>query len=232
MINLNLPFQHLLTFRLQIHASFTFRADALFELIKAVLFSPVHSAVEASLSPAFRRRFASVYDALRQGRIDRAELRKALAAAEPDEAIMEGVAYELRYLFEVLAAAGVQPQEIRLQGGASKSPTWSQIKADVWGRRVTMLEFTDGACLGDAILAGLGIGVFQDYREGVERLVHVKRALNPDPAAHAVYNKLYAIYRDVATTLDPYFARLQEVTLTERLKETPWEEKVHLLDFV
>jgi len=148
------------------------------------------------------------------------------------KAIMEGVAYELRYLFEVLAAAGVQPQEIRLQGGASKSPTWSQIKADVWGRRVTMLEFTDGACLGDAILAGLGIGVFQDYREGVERLVHVKRTLDPDPAAHAVYDRLYAVYRDVATTLDPHFARLQEVTLTERLKETPWEEKVHLLDFV
>lgn len=53
MINLNLSFQHLLTFRLQIHASFTFRADTLFELIEAILLSPVHSAVEASLSPAF-----------------------------------------------------------------------------------------------------------------------------------------------------------------------------------
>ena len=90
MINLNLSFQQLLTFRLQIHASFTFRADALFELIEAILLSPVRSAVEASLSPAFRRRFASVYDALRQGRIDRAELRKALATAEPEEAITVG----------------------------------------------------------------------------------------------------------------------------------------------
>jgi hypothetical protein len=55
----------LLTFRLEVHASFTFRADALFELVEAVLLIPVRSAVEASLSPTFRRRFASVYDAPR-----------------------------------------------------------------------------------------------------------------------------------------------------------------------
>jgi len=73
-----------------VHASFTFRADALFELVEAVLLIPVRSAVEASLSPTFRRRFASVYDALRQGRIDRATLRAALAAAEPEEAITVG----------------------------------------------------------------------------------------------------------------------------------------------
>jgi len=74
-----------------VHASFTFRADALFELIEAVLLTPrIRSAVETSLSPAFRRRFAGVYDALRHGCIDRAALRTALAAAEPDEAILVG----------------------------------------------------------------------------------------------------------------------------------------------
>jgi hypothetical protein len=89
-MDLHLHLTRLLTFRLEVHASFTFRADALFELIEAVLLIPVRSAVEASLSPTFRRRFAGVYDALRQGRIDRATLRAALAAAEPEEAITVG----------------------------------------------------------------------------------------------------------------------------------------------
>lgn len=77
-----------MAFRLQVHASFTFRADALFELVEALLLSPIiRSAVEVSQSPVFRRRFASVYDALRHGKIDATDLRKALVAAEPDDAL-------------------------------------------------------------------------------------------------------------------------------------------------
>jgi hypothetical protein len=90
MINLELSLQRLLTFRLQVHASFTFRADALFELIEALLLTPVRSTVELSTSPAFRRCFASVYDALRQGRLERTRLRAALAAVEPEDAITVG----------------------------------------------------------------------------------------------------------------------------------------------
>ncbi len=78
----------LVEFRLQVYASFTFRADALFELVDGLLQSPIlRSAVEVSQSPLFRRRFASVYDALTNGKIDPAALRQALVAAEPAEAL-------------------------------------------------------------------------------------------------------------------------------------------------
>ncbi len=43
--------------------------------------------MEVSQSPVFRRRFASVYDALDHGQIDPAALRRALSAAEPTEAL-------------------------------------------------------------------------------------------------------------------------------------------------
>ena len=63
----------------------------MFELVEALLLSPIiRSAVGVSQSPVFRRRFASVYDALRHGSIDLAALRKTLAAAEPDEALTIG----------------------------------------------------------------------------------------------------------------------------------------------
>jgi len=147
-------------------------------------------------------------------------------------AIMEGVAYEIRSLLEALEELGIKPQEIRLQGGASKSPTWSRIKADVWGRKVVRLEVTDGACLGDAILAGVGVGAFESFEEGVRRMVRPKEVIEPDEKAHRVYNGLYELYREVSAAIDPYFARLAELTVTEPLKEVPWEEKVHLLDFI
>jgi Transposase DDE domain len=80
--------QRLVDFRLEVYASFTLRASALFELVDALVLSPmIRSAVEVSQSPIFRRRFASVYDALDHGQIDGALLRHALVKAEPEDAL-------------------------------------------------------------------------------------------------------------------------------------------------
>lgn len=88
MAEIQVSLKRLVDFRLGVYASFTLRADALFELVEALLLSPIiHSAVEVSQSPTFRRRFASLYDALDNGRIDPDALRKTLVAAEPQEAL-------------------------------------------------------------------------------------------------------------------------------------------------
>lgn len=82
------PLQFLQEFRQRLLSIFTRRADALFELIDALLLTLApRSPVELSASPAFRRRFASVYDALSQGQIDRDLARELLAHAEPEDAI-------------------------------------------------------------------------------------------------------------------------------------------------
>jgi hypothetical protein len=81
-----LPFLH--EFRQRLLGLFTRRADALFELIDALLLTlDPRSPVELSTSPAFRRRFASVYDALCQGQIDHDLARELFAQAEPEDAI-------------------------------------------------------------------------------------------------------------------------------------------------
>src|SRR6266704_1215259 len=68
-------------FRMDLHACFTRRGNALFELADAMLCAqgPVRSPVELSLEPEFRRRHGSVYDALARGRISSDRLRHLLA---------------------------------------------------------------------------------------------------------------------------------------------------------
>ena len=81
-------FQFLQTFRQKLWRVFPLRADALFELVDALLLTvDPRSPVELSRSPAFRRRFSMVYDALRHGQVDPAAARELLAEAEPPEAI-------------------------------------------------------------------------------------------------------------------------------------------------
>lgn len=91
---MNPPLQFLQEFRRRLLGIFTRRADALFELIDALLLTlDSRSPVELSTSPAFRRRFASVYDALNHGQIDPALARELLASAEPTDALeIEGYA--------------------------------------------------------------------------------------------------------------------------------------------
>jgi hypothetical protein len=80
--------QRLQTFRRKLIGVFTRRADALFELIDALLLTlDPRSPVELSASPAFRRRFSMVYDALRRGQIAPELARELLATAEPADAI-------------------------------------------------------------------------------------------------------------------------------------------------
>jgi hypothetical protein len=82
------PSQFLQTFRHKLLGIFPRRADALFELIDALLLTiDPRSPVELSASPAFRRRFSMVYDALRHGQVDPELARQLLAAAEPSEAL-------------------------------------------------------------------------------------------------------------------------------------------------
>ena len=82
------PLQLLQTFRQKLIGVFSRRADALFELIDALLLTlDPRSPVELSASPAFRRRFSMVYDALRHGQVEPELARELLATAEPADAI-------------------------------------------------------------------------------------------------------------------------------------------------
>src|SRR5918995_4268733 len=79
------PLARLGAFRTELHACFTRRADALFDLADALLCAPaVPSVAHLSLEPAHRRGWGSAYDALASGRIDAERLRALLISNLPD----------------------------------------------------------------------------------------------------------------------------------------------------
>ena len=78
------PLARLGGFRAELHACFTRRADALFELGDALLCAQaVPSLPHLSLEPVHRRGWGSVYAALARGRIDVERLRDLLASSLP-----------------------------------------------------------------------------------------------------------------------------------------------------
>lgn len=101
-------------------------------------------------------------------------------------AILESVACMLK---ENLDYLGVNDAEIHSVGGGATSPLWLQIKADLTGNNISVLENNETACLGSALLAGVGIGLFESVEEACKKIVKVKRTYTPSGADYsACYN--------------------------------------------
>ena len=78
-------------FRQALYDDLGLRQDSLFELVDAALTAPHRSTlVRLSLTPAFRRRWASTCDALADGSVDVAALRELCVGTLADSAAVEG----------------------------------------------------------------------------------------------------------------------------------------------
>jgi xylulokinase len=123
-------------------------------------------------------------------------------------AILEGTAYALRHNVEVARQAGVRVREMRSVGGGARNTLWNQIKADVLGLPVLLPAASVGAPFGDAVLVGMGLGLYPDVLSALREMVHIKTVYEPNPANAARYAHLYGVYRSLYEHIRADFDRL------------------------
>jgi len=109
-------------------------------------------------------------------------------------AIFESVAFMLREHLEYL---GVECDEIRSMGGGANSKLWCQIKADVTGKRIVTLESKETACLGSAIMAGVGAGIFENVKDTCKRLIKTKNEYLPSGVNYDAAYERYNNYKEL-----------------------------------
>jgi xylulokinase len=116
-------------------------------------------------------------------------------------ALMEGLAFEVRYQCQRLAASGIEVSDIKAVGGAMESPVWPQVIADVLQTPLALMDGQAAAALGAAILAGAGAGLFSSLSEGVSVMCSNTRGVPPDPKVRARYDQAYAEYQQGVAAL-------------------------------
>jgi xylulokinase len=112
-------------------------------------------------------------------------------------AMLEGIAYGLREILEAYAADDLAITEVRLSGGGAGSDLWNQIKADVLGRPVGVMQVIETGCLGTAMLAGVALGLYRSRQEAAEAMAHVSETIQPDPSRMATYQHAYGLYHQL-----------------------------------
>jgi xylulokinase len=112
-------------------------------------------------------------------------------------AAMEGATYALRNGYDLLQAAGMTFDAIRLTGGGSHSAAWRQMVADVFALPVEVPVQAEGAALGAALQALWALEKASNANADLAAIAHEHVQLNtalaarPDAQAVAAYQPAY-----------------------------------------
>jgi xylulokinase len=123
-------------------------------------------------------------------------LRLSTRRSEFIRALLEGVTFEMRLNLEILEKSGYKIDELRVIGGGAKSPVWTQLKADITGKKMKTLGITEAGCLGVAMLAcaaDLGISV----RELTDKWIQPLAEIYPQEKNSDFYDEKFSHYKDL-----------------------------------
>lgn len=122
--------------------------------------------------------------------------------------ILEAIAYDQCLMYQAMQESypDTNVQEVIAYGGGSQSPLWNQIKTNVMGLPYVCLARDDISALGNAILTGYALGIFDDLTETSEKFIQHSTRYEPDPEAHQQYQQYVEYYRSLLDQSEPVFA--------------------------
>jgi xylulokinase len=136
-------------------------------------------------------------------------LKNTTAKGDMLRAIIEGLDYQFLQVLQGLDhGLGVKPQRIVAIGGAINNPFWMQNKADVVGTAVEVPEIDEAVVLGAALLAGIGVGIYNDEAQAHQQVYRPGRVYEPDAQRHAEYQQRFATFSQLYPALRTIHAAL------------------------
>jgi xylulokinase len=110
-------------------------------------------------------------------------------------AVLEGVAFGLRDVLDLVTEVGGRPSVGRVSGGGARSDLWLRILASVLELPLERVAVDEGAAYGAALLGGVTAGVWGSPEEAASVCVRVRETIEPDPAWVEAYAQLRARFR-------------------------------------
>jgi xylulokinase len=120
-------------------------------------------------------------------------------------ALLEGLAFAMRDVFDRTQALGVRVEALRIAGGGARSALWKQIRADLIGLPAETPLHTDTSAIGAALLAAKAAGLIGDIGAAVDALNPVADVTLPLAPHREAYDNAYGRYRQVFSSLRPMF---------------------------
>ncbi|MBV8805408.1 MAG: glycerol kinase GlpK, partial [Sinobacteraceae bacterium] len=141
--------------------------DGLGIISRAAEIEPLAQSVADSggvyLVPAFTGLGAPYWDPDARGAI--VGLTRASSRGEIARAGLDSVVYQTRDLLDAMAADGIGPSQLKVDGGMAQNGFFLQRLADVLGVPILRPRMAESTAFGAACLAGLGHGIYRSLEE-------------------------------------------------------------------
>lgn len=130
--------------------------------------------------------------------------------------VLEGAAFAIRHVVDLLEQEmDVKIKDLHIGGAAASSRVWNQIIANVLNKKVVSLTQSHTEVLGAALLAGVGLGLYENYHEAIAKTVVTGEAFDPDFVSHQTYSKLFPMYKQLYQDTKHHFHQLVELDLPQ-----------------
>jgi xylulokinase len=124
------------------------------------------------------------------------------------QAVLEGVTYATRDMYEVAKSLGIRLERTKICGGGAKSPLWRKMVANILNIKVDVPANEQGPGMGGAMLAMVADGEYASVEEAAKAIVRIEKTEKPDPELVARYEAGYQKFRLLYPALKPVFEKI------------------------
>ncbi|MBR0599935.1 xylulokinase [Sinanaerobacter chloroacetimidivorans] len=126
-------------------------------------------------------------------------------------AVMEGIAYNLKWCYESMENdLGHKTPAVRILGGGTRSHTWMQIFADIFNRKIEVVQDTQVAgAIGGAFVAALGLGMYNSF-EDAKQWARVSQIYVPDPKNAGLYAEGFENFKQSYDELKGFYKKINK----------------------
>lgn len=126
-----------------------------------------------------------------------------------DRAVIEGISFNLKQIYENIENKGVKVTKTRVTGGGAKSEIWVQMLADIFNLPVETIEIEEGPALGAAILAMVGDGKYETVIKACENIIKPKALYVPNKENVLLYEEKYRKFKKIYPEIKNVFKVLK-----------------------
>jgi gluconokinase len=113
-------------------------------------------------------------------------------------AVLEGVSMALYNIGENMEKLGLDIEQINVSGGFVHSTEWLQILANIFGKRICLINTSDASALGAAYMGLKTTGMITDYTDLKSKGI---KEIHPEPQYFDYYQKHYLFYLELYKSL-------------------------------
>ncbi len=125
--------------------------------------------------------------------------------------VLEGVSFGLNDSLTLMRGLGINPSNVILTGGGTRSTVWKQMLSDIFESECSLVNAKEGAAYGAALLAAVGIKTKDSVEKASSEWIQETERVSPGKDVR-IYRQMYTHYQKLYPSLKEHFSSIAEIT--------------------